>query len=255
MGRKGKAILVLLLLTANIFTTGAQEEDAIYDEAILQYSGNNFSEALSGFERLMANGYSSFNLYYNAGNAAFKTGNIPGSILYYEKALLLKPFSEDARYNLEIARTYTIDNLEVIPELFFVRWVKLFSLIIDVNSWAILSAVTFLITLIGVSIFLFSVRYRTKKVTLILSLILLLTSLLSLSFSLVNRSMTLRGDQAIVFEPVVTGKSSPGTGGTDLFVIHEGTKVSIEDNIGDWIEVRLSDGSVGWISKEFVQKI
>jgi len=255
MGSNVRKLLTAILLLINVFISSAQDENVIYDQAVSHYSENDFTEALAGFERLMANGYSSFSLFYNAGNAAFKTGNVPESILYFEKALLLKPFNEDARYNLEIARTYTIDNLEVIPELFFVRWIKMFSLIIGVNVWAMISALSFILTLTGVSVFLFSVRHRIKKITLILSVVLLFVSIFSISFSLVNRSITQRGNEAIVFEPVVTGKSSPGTGGTDLFVIHEDTKVSIEDNIGDWIEIRLSDGNVGWISKEFVQKI
>ena len=53
--------------------------------------------------------------------------------------------------------------------------------------------------------------------------------------------------KAIIYNPVVSGKSSPDNSGTDLFVLHEGTKVSIEDEVGEWLKIRLSDGNVGWV--------
>ena len=53
--------------------------------------------------------------------------------------------------------------------------------------------------------------------------------------------------KAIISSPLVNGKSSPDNSGTDLFVLHEGTKVSIEDEVGEWLEIRLSDGNIGWV--------
>jgi len=78
-------------------------------------------------------------------------------------------------------------------------------------------------------------------------LILLFTSLTSLAFSSRNRSLIFDSKKAIIFSPLINGKSSPDDSGTDLFVLHEGTRVSVEDEVGEWFEIRLSDGNKGWI--------
>lgn len=242
-------------LWAEVNNNDEKEERVMYEEALTLYQDNNFEEASILFDKLIANGYSSYRLFYNAGNAAFKTGNIPGAILNYEKALLLKPFDEDTRYNLEIARTYTVDKLESIPEIFFVRWFRMFSLLLYSNAWAIISLCLFASSLLLLALFLFSSKYRIKKVTFIGAVVLFIISLLSFALALSNKSQTANNKEAIVFEPVVTGRSSPGTGGNELFVIHEGTKVKVVDKLGDWYEIKLSDGSVGWIPADFVEKI
>ena len=231
------------------------EEKKLYTEALTQYQDENFEEASILFEKLISNGYSSYRLFYNAGNAAFKTGNIPAAILNYEKALLLKPFNEEIRYNLEIAKTYTVDNLEIIPEIFFIRWFKLFSLLLHSNAWAVISLVCFISTLTLAALFLFSSKYGIKKLSFTAAVIIIVFSILSFSLALTNKSQTTNNKEAIVFEPVVTGRSSPGTGGNELFVIHEGTKVFVIDKLGEWYEIKLSDGSVGWIPMDFVEKI
>lgn len=245
-------LLMFLMAVQAIDTT---DEELLYEKAISEYQNNNFEESLENFEKLIAVGYSSFKLYYNTGNAAFKTGDIPSAILNYEKALLLKPFNEDARYNLEIAKTYTVDMLEIIPEVFFVRWFKMFSLLFHTNIWSLISLLCFTLSLVLLAIFLFSARYKLKKITFIFSVTLFITSIISFSLALMNKSLTANNSEAIVFEPVVTGTSSPGTGGNELFVIHEGTKVEVEDKLGKWYEIKLSDGTVGWIPMNFVKKI
>jgi len=194
-------------------------------------------------------------LYYNLGNANFKTGSIPGAILYYEKALLLKPFNEDIRYNLGIARTYITDEFETVPEIFFVKWIKGISLLLNSNNWAITSLVLFILSLVLILLYLFSSIVRTKKISFLIGLAFLFLSAFSIFLSYTNHVITHKRPFAIVFTPVITGKSSPDDGGLDLFVIHDGTKVKIEDQIGEWIEVRLSDGNIGWIKLSDTRKV
>ncbi|HCC71796.1 MAG TPA: hypothetical protein DEQ09_11700 [Bacteroidales bacterium] len=251
----------LLILSLNLKANDQKaekeekEEILLYEQALSEYQNSNYDESFELFDKLIANGYSSYTLYYNTGNAAFKTGNIPAAILNYEKALLLKPFNEDARYNLEIAKTYTVDKLEVIPEIFFVRWFKILSLLLYTNSWSVMSMVCFTLFLALLAVFLFSSRYKLKKLSFIGAVFSLVISLISFPLALTNKSLTTNNKEAIIFEPVVTGKSSPGTGGNDLFVIHEGTKVEVEDKLGEWYKIKLSDGTVGWVPTGFVKKI
>jgi len=80
-------------------------------------------------------------------------------------------------------------------------------------------------------------------------------SLTSLAFSFRNRTLVHNNRDAIIFSPLVNGKSSPDESGTDLFVLHEGTKVTVEDEVGEWYEIRLSDGNKGWIPSNSLEKI
>ncbi len=84
---------------------------------------------------------------------------------------------------------------------------------------------------------------------------MLIVSLASLSLSLRNKSIVFNGTKAIIFSPLVNGKSSPDNSGTDLFLLHEGTKVTVEDEVGEWFEVRLSDGNKGWIPSNSLEII
>ncbi|HUS86260.1 MAG TPA: SH3 domain-containing protein [Bacteroidales bacterium] len=255
MKRTVPHIILTLFIALISISLNAQEEIEVYNAGMEYYSSGKFENAVEEWTKLVSNGYSSSTLFYNLGNAYFKSSNIPSAILYYEKASLLKPFDEDIRYNLEIARIYVVDKIDIIPELFFIRWFKMSSLFLSSNSWALLSAVTFILALLFFLIYLFGSRYLFKKISFIISVIMLVVSIISLSFSIENRVLTTGNSYAIVFSPSVTGKSSPDSGGSDLFIVHEGTKVKIEDEVGGWYEIRLPDGNIGWIESGEVRKI
>ena len=187
------------------------------------------------------------NLNYNIGNAYFKLNNIPDAILFYERAYLLNPADENINYNLQIARTLIVDRFQEIPELFFVRWYNFMSLFLSTNSWAKISITSFILCLLLLSLYIYSSRYRHKVIGFWFAVFFFILTLASLAFTVRNKSLVYDSHKAIIFSPLVSGKSSPDNSGTDLFVLHEGTKVSIEDEVGEWFEIRLSDGNKGWI--------
>jgi tetratricopeptide (TPR) repeat protein len=226
-----------------------------FNKAAALYSSGQFKAAADEWMSLYNTGIRSAGLNYNIGNAFFKAGNIPGAILFYERALLLKPADEDIQYNLQIARTLVVDKFIEIPELFFVRWYNFCSLTFSTNTWAFLSIISFVFFLIASSQYIYSSRYRYKVIGFWLAISLFFLSLSAFSFSIRNRNLIYNNNKAIIFNPLVNGKSSPDNSGTDLFVIHEGTKVTIEDEVGEWYEIRLSDGNKGWVPSNSVDKI
>lgn len=246
---------ILFILAVSISASIAQNPREDYTAGIQYYSEGSFDQALTAWLALVDSGYSSPELYHNIGNAAFKTGKIPLSILYYEKSLLKHPFNEDVRYNLEIARSYVVDRFNTIPELFILRWFRMVSLLFSSNSWAVISLISFTVALVLLLAYLFSISGTIKRISFIIAAMAFLVSIASISFSFGNRSVTVRNRDAIIFAPVVTGKSSPDESGKDLFVIHEGTKVKVEDEVGGWYEIRLTDGNVGWIPSDYAEKI
>lgn len=246
-------VTVIILFSLEAVSQKPNENE--FKIGIDKYTSGNYREALSIWTSLYNTGYHSAELAYNIGNAYFKLDSIPGAVLFYERALLLKPADEDISYNLQIARSLVTDKFEEIPELFFIRWYNFLSLTLSSNSWAKISFGTFLVFLFLLSVYLYSSKYVFKVFAFWTALVFLIISASTLSFSISNRSLVYDSRKAVIFCPVIHGKSSPDNSGTDLFVLHEGTKVSVEDEVGDWLEIRLSDGNKGWIPSNCLQNI
>lgn len=244
----GKILLLAALLILTFKPASGQDERPVkFSKGVEYYTASDYEGALREWLEIYDTGYRSAELAYNIGNAYFKLNNVPGAILFYERARLLRPGSSNINYNLQIARTLVVDKFEEIPELFFVRWFDFLSLILHTNTWALLSILAFIAFLILLSVYIYSSHYKMKVISFWAAVFLLFISVASLSFTLRNRDLVYDSREAIIFAPSVNGKSSPDASGTDLFVLHEGTKVSIEDKVGEWFEVKLSDGNKGWI--------
>jgi len=246
-------LLVLFLSSSNSVIAGNESE--LIKEANLEYSSGYYDHALELYLTVVENGYASPELYYNIGNTYFKLNRIPESILYYERALKLAPNDENIEFNLELARVRTIDKIEAIPELFYVRWFRSLVNIYHADTWGTLSIVLLFCSLALAVVFLLSARRWIRVLTFYLSVALIALSLTTLALAFVQHYQRTGKLEAIVFDPSVTVKSSPSDGSIDLFVIHEGTKVRITDQVGEWYEVRIANGSMGWLKAEVVKKI
>lgn len=218
-----------------------------FNQGVNDFSSGNYKEALQVWTDIYNTGYRSANLDYNIGNAYFKLNNTPFAILFFERAYLLNPADENINYNLQIARTLTVDRFQEIPELFFVKWYNFMALVLSTNTWAIISIVAFIITLLFLSLYIYSSKFRQKVIGFWFAVFFFILSLASLTFTIRNKTLVYDSHKAIILSPIVSGKSSPDSSGTDLFVLHEGTKVSVEDEVGNWLEIRLSDGNIGWV--------
>ena len=241
------AMLIMLLVAFSSGSAAQDTPETRFMNGSELYSQGRYSEALDAWLSVYNSGIRSSDLDYNIANAYFKLNNIPGAILFYERALLLDPLDEDSRYNLQITRTMVVDKFTEIPELFFITWYNFLSLILSSNLWAAVSIGSFASFLLLMSMYIYSARYRIKVIGFWIGLLMLLISTLSLTLSVRNKNLVTDNKEAIIFSPVINGKSSPDESGTDLFVIHEGTKVTIEDAVGDWFEIRLADGNKGWV--------
>jgi len=248
MNSKKHYILILLFVAAFFHAANAQNtnKDKFY-QGVTYFTAGSYKEALQTWTDIYNTGNRSANLEYNIGNAYFKLNNIPSAILFYERALLLKPADEDINYNLQVARTLIIDRFQEIPELFFIRWYNFVSLFFSTNTWAKISLASFIIFLLSLSLYLYSSRHTQKVAGFWFAVFFIVLSASTLAFTLRNKSLVYDSHKAIISNPVVSGKSSPDKSGTDLFVLHEGTKVTVEDAVGEWLEIRLSDGNKGWV--------
>ena len=242
-----KRIFTTILIITQTFGVIAQSNDALWETANKMYIEGKFDQAIETYQKINNSGYESAELYYNMGNSYYKINKIAKAVLYYEKALQLSPNDEDIRFNLELANRYVVDKIEKIPIFFITNWIISIRNLFSANKWAVLSLMFFFATLVFITIYLISRKYGLKKLSFWISLLFIVLFLSSLYFSYKQKQVILKDDTAIIMSPSVTIKSSPDTSGNDLFVLHEGTKVWVLDQISDWREIKLSDGTKGWL--------
>lgn len=252
---KDLAVMLILLMALSSGSVAQDTPEVRFRTGSELYSQGRYSEALDEWLSVYNTGIKSSSLDYNIANTYFKLNNIPGAILFYERALLLDPLDEDSRYNLQVARTMVVDKFTEVPELFFITWFNFLSLLLSSNLWAAISIGCFISFLLLLSLYIYSARYRNKVMGFWFGLLMLLISTMSLTLSVRNKNLVTDNKEAIIFSPVINGKSSPDESGTDLFVIHEGTKVTIEDAVGEWFEIRLADGNKGWVPADCLDKL
>ena len=256
MSKMKRIMMILGILTVSAAWLSAQDADSLWNQAVKDYTEENYQEALAGFTALEADGYVSGELYYNIGNCYYKLGNCLGqSILYYERALKLDPSYEDAQVNLAIAREYTLDRIDEVPEFILLTWIKAFRDTVSSDAWAWIALVLFLVTAVMVLLFRFGGSPALRKTAFALAVAALLMTIISAVFAFNLRSGLESEDEAVVTVPVSSVKSSPGSTDQSLFILHEGTKVAVMDSLGEWFRIELSDGRQGWLEAEDVEII
>lgn len=234
----------------------ASERDSLWNVAVEAYSQGEFQNALDGFLALEKEGFASPELYYNIGNSYYNlSGYLAHSVLYYEKALKLDPSNKDARANLEFVHQFTLDKIESVPEFVLITWFKSLRNIFSSNGWAYVALAFLAITAVLLLIFRFGRSMVLRKISFIFAIIMFIFMAVSIVCSLGLRGEIIRDDGAIVMKPVSSVKSSPNESGKSLFIIHEGTKVRILEELGMWCKVELSDGRQGWMLKQEIEII
>ncbi|MGD2035374.1 MAG: tetratricopeptide repeat protein [Bacteroidales bacterium] len=251
-----KYITSLLLVFVSIIPgLAGTETDSLFQKANAYYAQGNYTEAIDVYENILAGGMESGGLFYNLGNAYYKIQNYPKAILNYEKALLYNPRDEDIIHNLAKARLFIIDKIEEIPEFIIKRWINSLIILFSSDTWAILSLITFVVGLLTLLLYFLSSTISVRKVGFYSGLITLVFSLIFFYLSFKARILVEDSDGGIVMTPTVTVKGSPRESGTDLFIIHEGTKVVLLDSLDSWYEIRLADGKQGWMQQKNVEPI
>lgn len=244
----GALVILLALAPFNSFAyDDAFSSDSLWNAGVQAYADGNWKEASGNWIAITDAGLESPELYCNIGDAFFKQREYALAILYYERSLKLDPSYSDARFNLEYANSLIQDRMDSVPEFFLRTWVRKLSYLMSSGSWAVLFLLLFALTLSMVLLFLLSRSLRLRKTGFYASLVLILLSAATLGFSLSQKDAMLSRDKAIVMSPVTSVKSSPDNASTDLFVLHEGAKVTILESVGTWSNIELQDGRQGWI--------
>jgi tetratricopeptide (TPR) repeat protein len=247
-----KTFLVLCLLSMTCYTF-AQEE--VLKEAEDAYIQEDYTKTIEKYKEVLVTYGESAEVYYNLGNAYYKANKIAPAILHYERALLIDPGDADIRFNLEMARQQTTDKIEPLDDFFLSKWFDSIQNKGATDSWAKLGIICFLLFIGCLLLFFFSRWRRMRKVGFYLGLLFLTSVVFANVFARNQKRELISHTHAIVFSPTVTVKSSPNQSGTDLFILHEGTKVFVKNSLGEWNEIELEDGNVGWMSSKDIELI
>lgn len=254
--RKVATVVTLLLSIGFSMNIQAKDLDSLWTAGVQAYTDGKFSDASAAWTSIEESGQKSATLYYNLGNAWFKQANYPKAILNYERALRLDPSYSDARYNLEFTSNFVQDKIEPVPEFILKSVARKVCYVMGSNAWAVIFLVLLAAALVMGLLFLLGSSVGKRRAGFYCGIVLLLLSAGALSFSIWQKSDSVKTDTAIVMSPVSSVKSSPSSGSSkDLFVIHEGTKVTILDEVGSWKNIALADGRQGWITSNELEVI
>ncbi|MCB0480361.1 MAG: tetratricopeptide repeat protein [Flavobacteriales bacterium] len=248
------ALAILFCLTSHFgFSSEADRYEDFFELGNIAYEHEAYDSAATYYSQIVNSGYESAALLFNLGNAYYKSGELSAAIFYYEKASKLSPNDADIRFNLEMANSQIVDKIEKVPQPALTKVINWFRDFLSPNDWGILTVVAFMLAVMFFGIYLLSQTVILKKLTFFSFLFLMGLSLFAASFGYVSMCAVSDEDEAIVFAASLSVKSEPRSSSSDLFVIHEGTKVALLEKTGDWCRVSLPDGNEGWVPLESIK--
>ena len=246
--------LFFILITIILATVKLPAQDLL-QSANEAYAKGDFAKAIEWYEAALKENGESATVYYNLGNSYYKANKIAPSILNYERALLLEPGNGDIRFNLEIAKLKTVDKIEPVGEFFLSAWFRSIEDSLSTDAWSKFAIVCFILLIGSLFLFFFSRKIFIKKAGFYAGISLLVLVVFGNVFAYKQKKSLTERNSAIIFVPTTTIKSSPAESGTDLFILHEGTKVTLKNKISNWNEIETADGNVGWIKSEEIAVI
>jgi len=244
--------ITLLLLSGSLYS---QNVDDLMQHAGTHYRNSEFDKAIKIYEDLRSAGYEGTSLYFNLANSYYRIGKLGYAILNYERALKHSPSDEDVKHNLAFANLSTVDRIQPLPTFFLFEWWDSLLASLSVNGWTYTAFLFYILLMIMIVIYFFAKTIFQQKFILIFGLGILAILLLTVSLLIVkiNREQNVIG--GVVIEQSITVKTSPDIKSTDTFIIHEGLKVNLEDQLDEWVKIRLADGKVGWVENDMVERI
>lgn len=252
---RNKAPLSLILLAVMIFAIPAPATAITKKNADDEYKKGNYQQAIRDYEELLKKG-PSVELYYNLGNAYYRTDNITRAVLNYERALLLSPGDEDIRFNLQMARSKTIDKITPKSEMFFVTWYKSLVNFTSIDGWANTAIISIAIALLLILCYLFGKKILIRKAGFYGAIFFVVLFISSNIFAYEQRRILTRRTGAIITAASAPLKKTPVANSEYNTIIHEGSRVEIiDDTMKDWKLVELEDGREGWIQSSQMERI
>ncbi len=246
---KIKRIILFVFFGGLSLSIFAQTPANLFKTANEFYQKGDYENALKNYQLIESKHLESADLYFNLGNTYYKLNQVAPAIFYFEKALKLDPTNQDIINNLSFAQRMTIDKIESLPKTFLQKlgdnYIRKFSF----ETWALIAIISSFLFVLLFLIYYFSYHSGLKRLYFILSIASIISIILSFAFAYTGFNFEKSHQPAIIFSQSVNVKNAPTTNSTDVFELHEGTKVIILEQVDDWLKIKLADGKIGWIAK------
>ena len=233
--------IIFILGISLIATQKIPAKEELFNNANNLYANENFKEAIFIYDSILQLGYESSELYYNLGNCYYKENNWPEAIWHYEKSLKLK-YDESTIQNLELTNLRITDHIEPLPKLFYTKWIEKTTNLYTIKTWQSLSILMTWILLIS-----YIIKRKSRYQNLFRFIFFVSIILFLISYNTYKKNITKK--EGIVFTTSTIVNSAPSINSTELFLLHSGVKVEIIDEIGEWINIKTSNGNKGWIKE------
>lgn len=243
------AVVVLILLPYDVLAVSNGPSEEIFFKANEAFKEGHFQEAIKGYDSLVQSGLINGHLYFNLGNAYYRTGQLGRAILNFEKARLLMPRDADLRFNLDHVRGQTVDAITESKGFVSMVFFWLDALNLGELFWAFAVANIVLWTTLLLRIF-----YRLEWTYYSALATVAVWIVLGTSFGM-KWQETKNSDRVVILAEEVPILAGPNTGDTVLFKLHEGAIVRYERSEDDWSLIRLSDKKRGWVKTDTIENI
>jgi|ETNmetMinimDraft_21_1059911.scaffolds.fasta_scaffold29324_2 tetratricopeptide (TPR) repeat protein len=221
------------------------------NEAMISEEYNN---AIQAYESILGLGYENSDLYYNLGNAYYRSHFIGQSIWAYMNALEIAPRDKDINHNLSVANARIIDRIEMPENFIFLHLYRLIKSYFTINEWFLFGSVL----LIFQAIWFVGLRFGILKgkVPKMISYSLIFLVIISHVIALDSYFQKQRRHTAVVIANGVDAYSGPFYGNNAIvFRVNEGSIADISSNQKDWVEIILIDGKKGWVPMESIRPL
>ena len=246
-----KRLIFILVISSYSFSDQIIEK---FQAANARYNDSDYNGAIQLYEEIVSENWQSGYLFYNLGNSYYRAGMVGQSIWAYNNALKLSPRFENIIYNLEIANTKIKDRVTLPPEFFLVNFYIQLKNYFTFFEWLYLCGVLVFLCagFFMLSKMLILNRKVVRRLILILSFSAFVLHLIAFDIFLEDSKET----HGIIIFDNVHAFSGPFQGqNTRLFTLNEGTKVSVLQNQGNWVEIVILSGEKAWIPIEKIKVI
>lgn len=255
--KKTRNISIILLILAMLPCQRclAQSSEELFTQANQAYEKRDYNQAITLYEKIVNQEVTSASVFYNLGNAYFKTGKLAKAILYYEKAKLRAPRDSDIDKNLTYARQQTKDKIEDPNKSIFVTIIRIIHDYLTLDEWTIVVVILFnLFWLCIIVRMLIRPSLIRDLVFYAMTVIIFFLVIASLFFAF-KIDATLYTENCVIMIPQTEVRSGPSTTYTVLLKIHSGTRAEITQHSNDWVQIRLKNGYQGWITQSAIELI